>query len=82
MAANISSNGIIFMAHYTQAFIQSFISIQDKNQEFDKLISFVEFSMFVFPETSSALVEETNRIHKLKEKVRKRYPLKQLIALM
>ena len=44
--------------------------MQDKNQEFDKLISLTEFCMFIFPESSSALETETKRIQKLKEVVR------------
>ena len=43
--------------------------LQDKNQDDDQLISMTEFSMFVFPESSSALEEERNRIQKLKEEV-------------
>ena len=42
----------------------------DKNQESPRLISLIEFSLFVFPDHSTALSEETQRLKAIKDEVR------------
>ena len=77
MAANIPTNGIATLhnlMHYDFVFLPIYIAkivytSQDRNQDDDELISITEFSMFVFPESSSALEEDKIRIQKLKEEV-------------
>ena len=71
MAANIPANGIVPHIHVNMPILlrRTFCMSQDRNQDDDELISITEFSIFVFPESSSALEEEKTRIQKLKEEV-------------